>query len=425
MEFPAVPNLSLGDEFFEYQGCRYKYTDVVSIEFGAAITKHSVNFVPAGKSYDAKLTIFPEKGQSFEIKPSKGWFGGLKEAAFTELQRVNAALSFMTFNARVERYEAEIQKDGMFRMGGFEFHRNGNLSQGGKYITNLRDGSHSLLLGAFTVTISKKRKSLTEKLKSSWSGESTIYIGKNRDCFIYLMSAIYRMTWKNEYVPEKRVDNKRVYYDAVVRLGAWLSAIDGSAESSELAQLKRFFNIDAKTFPDAAKIFNEQLKSPRPPKLILQKFNSVFADAEEIRESLLVGLLTVALADGIFHSAEKHAMEVLGSLLGFQKNTLIRLYAAVGLDYEDVLGKGQDGARSRAKAAEETNHDALRLRHLEILGLTLDATEAEIKSGYRRLVKKYHPDILRSQGLPENEMRHAQRVLGQVIESYEWLTKTL
>lgn len=425
MEFSSVPDLRLDDDFFEYKGRKHQYSEINSIEFGAVVTKNSVNFVPAGKSFDAKLAVFPKFGNEFDIKPVKGWFGGLKEAAFGELQRVNAALSFMTFNYRAETYEEQLKESNLFRMGGYEFHKNGNLSKSGKFITNLKDGSHSFLLGAFNVTISKKKKSVAEKLKASWSGESTIYIGKDRDCFIYLMSTVYGLRWSSETVSQKRVDNKRIYYETVVRLGAWLSAVDGNADPKELQELKRFFQLEQSTFPAASKIFNEQLKSPRPLRDILIAFNSAFRDATELKQSLYIGLLSVALADGVFHPAEKRAMDELGMLLHLGREDLVRLYATLGLDFVSMSSSNKTYSEAKENAQAGRRDLSLRNRHLRVFGLNEGASESEIRNRYRNLVKKYHPDVLRSQGLPESEMKHSQKILTQVMESYEWLVKSV
>ena len=73
-------------------------------------------FVPAGTSYDARLKVYPETGGPFEIKPARGWFGNLKEEGFEALQRVNSALSSMTFDFRVERYEKQLRDRGAFHM---------------------------------------------------------------------------------------------------------------------------------------------------------------------------------------------------------------------------------------------------------------------------------------------------------------------
>jgi len=423
LEFDLVPDLRLDDDFFVHKGHRYQYSEITSIEFGAVITKHSVNFIPTGKSYDAKLTVSTITGHVFEIKPAKSWLGKLKAPAFRELQNVNSALSFMTFNFRVQIYETQLRDSNFFRMGGYEFHRNGDLSKSGKYITNLKDGSHNFHLDAFNVTISKKKKSIAERLKASWSGESTIYIGKDRDCFIYLLSEIYGLRWKTEALPEKRIDTKRVYYETVIRLGALLSSVDGNADPKELAELKRYFQLDQTSLPYAAQIFNEQLTAPKPLQKILSEFNAAFNDADELKQSLYVGLLSVALADGLFHAAEKRLMDQIATLLSLRNDDLARLYATLGLDFVKMSNSGRSSSGSANASHAGNGTHSLRNRHLRVLGLSENATETDIKTSYRKLVKKYHPDILRSQGLPESEMKHAQKILAEIMNSYEWLVK--
>jgi len=211
----------------------------------------------------------------------------------------------------------------------------------------------------------------------------------------------------------------------VVRLGAWLSAVDGNADPKELQELKRFFQLEQSTFPAASKIFNEQLKSPRPLRDILIAFNSAFRDATELKQSLYIGLLSVALADGVFHPAEKRAMDELGMLLHLGREDLVRLYATLGLDFVSMSSSNKTYSEAKENAQAGRRDLPLRNRHLRVFGLNEGASESEIRNRYRNLVKKYHPDVLRSQGLPESEMKHSQKILTQVMESYEWLVKSV
>ena len=50
----------------------------------------------------------------------------------------------------------------------------------------------------------------------------------------------------------------------------------------------------------------------------------------------------------------------------------------------------------------------------EILGVDKNASEAEIKSAYRKLAKKYHPDLNKEEGAAEKfkEISEAYEVLG-------------
>ena len=134
-----------------------------------------------------------------------------------------------------------------------------------------------------------------------------------------------------------------------------------------------------------------------------------------------MGLLSVALADGIFHPKEKNALKQLSHLLGFDLPRLTRIYASLGLNYKQEFSEDFKEARSRGPSTATSSNASIREQHLEVLGLSPSATIEEIRLTYTKLVKKYHPDVLRSKGLPENEMIHAQTILRKVMESYEYL----
>lgn len=52
--------------------------------------------------------------------------------------------------------------------------------------------------------------------------------------------------------------------------------------------------------------------------------------------------------------------------------------------------------------------------YYEILGVKRDAKEAEIKSAYRKLARKYHPDVNKEKGAEEKfkDINEAYEVLG-------------
>ena len=53
--------------------------------------------------------------------------------------------------------------------------------------------------------------------------------------------------------------------------------------------------------------------------------------------------------------------------------------------------------------------------YYEVLGVKKGATENEIKSAYRKLAKKYHPDINKEEGATEK--------FQQINDAYEFLTE--
>ena len=50
-----------------------------------------------------------------------------------------------------------------------------------------------------------------------------------------------------------------------------------------------------------------------------------------------------------------------------------------------------------------------------------DATDEEIHAAWRDLAKAYHPDRLAALGLPDEIMRHADRVLARINAAFQRL----
>jgi DnaJ like chaperone protein len=62
-----------------------------------------------------------------------------------------------------------------------------------------------------------------------------------------------------------------------------------------------------------------------------------------------------------------------------------------------------------------------RLDPYEVLGLSPSASDSDVKSAYRRLVKKYHPDAL--QGMGEDVVKEAEASFRQIQTAYEELCR--
>jgi DnaJ like chaperone protein len=66
----------------------------------------------------------------------------------------------------------------------------------------------------------------------------------------------------------------------------------------------------------------------------------------------------------------------------------------------------------------QSRPDALAAAY-QTLGVASTATDAEIKTAYRRLMKENHPDKLVARGLPENMIRLAQEKVQQINVAYD------
>lgn len=114
---------------------------------------------------------------------------------------------------------------------------------------------------------------------------------------------------------------------------------------------------------------------------------------------LQVQLMAVA-ADGQVHPAEHEMLVRVARRLGLAEADVARL--------EAMLRAG-----SAAVPAEQRLDDAY-----AALGVSPDASEAEIRRAYRRLMSQNHPDKLASKGLPESMREMAEERTREISAAY-------
>ncbi|MCY3702403.1 MAG: DnaJ domain-containing protein [Rhodospirillales bacterium] len=59
-----------------------------------------------------------------------------------------------------------------------------------------------------------------------------------------------------------------------------------------------------------------------------------------------------------------------------------------------------------------------------MLGIAPTASDDEIKTAHRSLVRKFHPDHLVSKGLPDELIEHATERLAAINSAYEAIMKS-
>ena len=228
-------------------------------------------------------------------------------------------------------------------------------------------------------------------------------------------------------------DRQRIYYTAALKFGAQIAAADNSAEPREYAALLSFFRIDETDFPEARAIYRTQFSSPERMPDILKALTETFEPGSAICETFLIGMCQIAMADGVAHRRELSLIRLAGEQLGIGSFDVARIMMAAGLlerkpeDYfrafhEDERVRSGSGAKSRGASRPRAGMSA-REKSLAVLGLDGGASPADIKSAYRALARKYHPDKLMARGLPEDELERAQAMMVAVNQAYEDLTR--
>ena len=112
-------------------------------------------------------------------------------------------------------------------------------------------------------------------------------------------------------------------------------------------------------------------------------------------------------ADGEVHPAEHEMLVRLARRLGLAERDVSQLEALLRTASVGAAA----GARPTARARLEDAYTAL--------GLTSEASVAEIKRAYRRLISKAHPDKLSAKGLPESMREIAEERAREINVAYD------
>ena len=411
MEFAGVANLQLDDEAVIWPSQTFSYRDITSVNWFATITENSINGIPTGKSYQANLVVQLLSGEKIAITGENGVFGGLSKKAFESLAHASELISALSFAYRVSKIEKKFNERRFFQYGDYQFHSSGDLFRNGVEIGSLVSSKTRLFINnVFELTIVPERqdRSFLGRFKDN---SIKLNLHADRDCMLYMLNKAYGIQFQGSSIRKKRYSPRQTFYEAVTRFGALLASADGNPEASELLNLKKFFDLSSDVFPEGAKIYNDQLSSPLGAEQILEAFKECFSDARELKETFLFGMAEVALSDGFAHPKEVALLREAARILSIDDQTAARILESVGI----ATHWGRDKSRSTRSGP------LTRAQCCAVLGVNINATEDEIRTAYRDLVRRYHPDILRSQNLPEAELERLGTLMRAINEAYEWI----
>lgn len=192
-----------------------------------------------------------------------------------------------------------------------------------------------------------------------------------------------------------------------------LAKADGRVSQDEIDHVEQFMQKLGMT-PDHRKQAIAWFKQGVDPAFDLEatytKFMAVCGHTKNLKQMLLMYLIVMALADGLFHPAEEALLTDIAARLGYGQAEFRQL-----LDM--VLNQSHfAGGQATSPSALDDAYKAL--------GVTKDSTDAEIKRAYRKLMSQYHPDKLIGQGLPADMISMATEKAKEIQQAHDLIKKT-
>lgn len=189
---------------------------------------------------------------------------------------------------------------------------------------------------------------------------------------------------------------------AIIVLSAKLAKADGVVSRDEINAFKRRFMISDQDVGGIARIYDEAKCSAEGFEPYARQLTALFGRDPILLEELLIGLFEVARADGDLKPGEIEFLREVAKIFGFDGTKFDQIHATFKATREPENSLG---------------------RPYQVLGLSRSASDAEIKSAYRKLVRELHPDQLVAKGLPKEFISRANNRLAAVNASYDQIAK--
>jgi DnaJ like chaperone protein len=184
---------------------------------------------------------------------------------------------------------------------------------------------------------------------------------------------------------------------SVVVLSAKLAKVDGPIKREEIAAFRNLFHVPEEALGEVGRLFDQARESAEGWEPFAEKLGEAFADNKAMLEDVLVALVQIARADGPVAKSE-------GDMLR-------GIHARFALDAA-AWERAKGGTRRAAPEAEREDP-------YQMLGLTRQASDEEVRLAWRKLMRENHPDSLASRGVPQEFVKRATEQVAQINAAWD------
>ncbi len=197
-----------------------------------------------------------------------------------------------------------------------------------------------------------------------------------------------------------------------VALTAKVAKADGVVDKLEAQLVGMMFDDIAKVFPDPIKakdilkeIFDSEKHRVDDTQEIAQKLGQSIRRDRQKQQQFMGFLIQLAFADGEVSQSEDDILQTIAQAFNFDPNA----YHAIFDQFEQMINNVHPQA---------SIGDAYKL-----LGVSESDDMSVIKKAYRKKVREFHPDIIKSQDRGEAYMEQATQKTQEINQAYEMIKK--
>ena len=194
-----------------------------------------------------------------------------------------------------------------------------------------------------------------------------------------------------------------------------LAKSDGLVSEDEAAfvrELMRVWEMAPEKQRRMGKEFNYGRDTPRSfLSLVRELADTLRAEvcSRKVRLTLVQIFCSLVVVDRVVHSEERRMLQEAGRVLG-AADVVEAFFAESGAD--------EHSQRQSSQHRADSPQDELQ-RAYDLLGIPPTATDAEVKSAYRRKAKEFHPDRAEGAGLSAAFIQRAKEQFQEIGNAYD------
>jgi DnaJ like chaperone protein len=179
---------------------------------------------------------------------------------------------------------------------------------------------------------------------------------------------------------------------AFVGLAAKMAKADGIAVAVEQEAFERSFHVPEAERANVLRVFRLAAQDVAGYEVYAERIARALDQDRALLRDVFECLFNIAAADGILHEAEERFLRTVAAKFGLAE---------------------RDYALARAMFVREAGNP------YDVLGVSCDISDTDLKAHYRELVRASHPDRLAAEGVPAEFLVLADRKLAAINAAYD------
>jgi len=213
--------------------------------------------------------------------------------------------------------------------------------------------------------------------------------------------------------PRQQSQVQTIFFNSTFMIMGYLAKCDGRVSENEIRMAENVMqdmNLNLQMRREAIRLFNVGKQSNFNVDQVLHQLRTTCWSRPSLLRIFIEIQFKIAFADGNISEPKRRALEMICRQLGL-----------TGFNFSQFEQRQRaEQNYQRYQQYSPNQNSAVYLEEAyRVLGISSQASDAEVKKAYRRLMSQHHPDKLMSKGLPPEMIKMATQKTQQIKKAYE------